>query len=76
MWENRWNQWQGQVPPDMSPVDSLSELKGCLESFPPEYQPKPLDEPSDGLRSLATSQLLHRLSDEFQEPFDSDRVTK
>lgn len=60
----------------MSPVDSLPELKGCLESFPPEYQPLSLDEPSDGLHSLATSQLLHRLSNEFEDRFDSDRVPR
>lgn len=76
MWDNTWNQWLGQVPPDMSPVDSLSELKGCLESFPPEYQPTPLDEPSVGLHSLATSQLLHRLSNEFDDPLDSNRVSR
>lgn len=60
----------------MSPVDSLSELKGCLESFLPKYQPTSLDEPSAGLHSLAESQLLHRLSNEFDDHPDSARVSR
>ena len=75
VWERTWNRWPGQVPPDMSPVDSLSELKGCLESFPAEYSPLSLDEPSAGLHSLATSHLLPRL-DQFGVTFDSERVSR
>ena len=75
MWDKAWNSWPGQVPPDMSPVDSVSELKGCLESFPAGYTPVPLDEPSTGLRSLATSQLLPRL-DDFGGTLDSERVSR
>lgn len=75
VWEQTWNSWPGQVPPDMSPVDSLSELKGCLESDPAEYMPLPLDEPSNGLRSLATRQLLPRL-DDFGGTLDSERVSR
>ena len=75
VWSKTWTRWPGQVPPDMSPVDSLSELKGCIESSPAEYRPLPLDEPSPGLHSLATSLLLPRL-DQFETPFDSERVSR
>lgn len=75
VWEKTWNAWPGKAPPDMSPVDSLSELKSCLESFPAEYDPVPLDEPSAGLHSLATRQLLLKLDSMGLTP-DSERVSR
>lgn len=75
LWDGTWNSWPGQVPSNMSPLDSMSELKACLDTSPGEYEPRPLDESSAGLHSLATSFLMFRLSKEFED-VDPDQVSR
>ncbi|KAL3144125.1 hypothetical protein ABBQ32_003915 [Trebouxia sp. C0010 RCD-2024] len=75
LWDGVWNRWPGQVPSNMSPLDSMSELKACLDASPGEYEPRPLDESSAGLHSLVTSFLMFRLSKQFED-LDPDQVSR
>ena len=59
----------------MSPLDSVSELMGCLESSPDAYEPTPLAAPSAGLCTTVTKCLLAKITD-FHANLDMDDASR
>ena len=55
----------------MSPLESVSELMGCLDTSPDAYVPTSLAEPSAGLHNTVTKFLLSKIT-KFHANVDMD----